>query len=271
MPPRHNAADSRRKGTEATSDEATPSAKAVRATLRAKNAKWLPGGKKTKQMLLIGGILVGLYLLIFLLFPEMLRVRTPTKAPTPPGKGPTKNSKAPTPPVKKAPVPPVPPSYMDTVHAKVSLETVSGVEAFEYVRSPHTWVYWRADTSSVAGAVEHPSEAGRAFLERSLIEGAERDITWVTTHAGKDSFSKYRVSFSGTVDGMQLGSPERKLKTSFVVTTNSTNSSAVSQSLSFGYQGFTDAEREAMKKLYRGQMEQSLQRLQQRLLLTRGA
>ena len=69
------------------------------------------------------------------------------------------------------------PDGMESVTAQLKVPGVQLAKAFEYLRTPQTWVYWKADTTRVAGAVDRAAVTGMRFMEATSVEGVARDVT----------------------------------------------------------------------------------------------
>jgi len=159
------------------------------------------------------------------------------------------------------------PDGMESITAHQRMPGVQLAKAFEYLRTPQTWVYWKADTTRVAGAVDRAAVSGMRFMEATSVEGNARDVTWLTTHAGTDATTstKMRLSLTGKVKEVT----NRGLRSKYLVASTSKNASApeitVTHTLLFGHKGLTAEQRKAVRARHKGQMDQSLKVLQQRL------
>ena len=159
------------------------------------------------------------------------------------------------------------PDGMESVTAQLKVPGVQLAKAFEYLRTPQTWVYWKADTTRVAGAVDRAAVTGMRFMEATSVEGVARDVTWVTTHAGTDqsSSSRMRLSLTGRVKEVT----ERGLRSKYMVASTSKNASSpeitVTHTLLFGHKGLSTEQRKAVRISHKAQMELSLKMLRQRL------
>jgi len=154
------------------------------------------------------------------------------------------------------------PDGMESLTAFRKIPGIPVAKAFEYLRTPETWVYWKADTSKVAGAVDRALNAGMRFMEQTTVEGVERDVTWVTTHAGVDATSttKMKVQMTGRIKDVS----ERGLRSTYLVANTGKNSTheeaTVTQTLYFGHKGLDAEQRKAVRKTHKAQMDLSLAR-----------
>jgi len=163
------------------------------------------------------------------------------------------------------------PAGMESLSSYMSIPGVDVKRTFQYVRTPETWVYWKSDTVGVSGAVDRISQPGERFMEKTVVEGKERDVTWVTTYAGVDAQNSYKMKLqlNGNVKDM-----ERGLRNTFIFVRNTKTSNStyeevmVTQTLFFGHKGLSAEQREAVRKGHKAQMSMSLHRLAQRLSST---
>jgi len=159
------------------------------------------------------------------------------------------------------------PSHMDTLRAEVTLPAgIPAAQVLDYIRTPQTWVYWRSATNKVHGAIDHIiTKPGMAFTERAMVDGKERDISWVSTYTGSDGPTRTRVSLTGTVTGIC------ELRTSFVISyaaaaaAASSRTVAVKQILSFGAKGMSLERKALLGQTLKEQMVLSLKRLRLRM------